>query len=56
MSEADIKARDIAVLPDGTNLPPGRGTPAQGAQITRRSAWPVTLRAAKAARDPAPDP
>jgi cytochrome c len=38
ISEADIKAWDIAVLPDGTNLPPGSGTPAQGAPITRRSA------------------
>jgi S-disulfanyl-L-cysteine oxidoreductase SoxD len=33
ISEADIKAWDIAVLPDGTNLPPGAGTPAQGAPI-----------------------
>jgi len=33
VSEADIKAWDIAVLPDGTNLPPGSGTPAQGAKI-----------------------
>jgi mono/diheme cytochrome c family protein len=33
ISEADIKNWDIAVLPDGTNLPPGSGTPAQGAQI-----------------------
>jgi S-disulfanyl-L-cysteine oxidoreductase SoxD len=33
VSEADIKAWDIAVLPDGTNLPPGNGTPAQGAKI-----------------------
>jgi len=33
ISEADIKAWDIAVLPDGTNLPPGSGTPAQGARI-----------------------
>ena len=33
ISEADIKAWDIAVLPDGTNLPPGSGTPAQGAPI-----------------------
>ncbi len=31
--EADIKAWDIAVLPDGTNMPPGSGTPAQGAPI-----------------------
>jgi cytochrome c len=33
ISEADIKAWDIAILPDGTNLPPGSGTPAQGAKI-----------------------
>ena len=33
ISEADIKAWDIAILPDGTNLPPGSGTSAQGAKI-----------------------
>jgi mono/diheme cytochrome c family protein len=33
LSEADIKRRDITVLPDGTNLPPGSGTPEQGAKI-----------------------
>ena len=33
ISEADIKQWDIAVLPDGTNLPAGSGTPAQGAKI-----------------------
>jgi cytochrome c len=33
ISEADIKAWDIAVLPDGTNLPPGSGTSAQGAKV-----------------------
>ena len=32
-SEADIKAWNIDVLPDGTNMPPGSGTPAQGAPI-----------------------
>ena len=31
--DADIKQWDIAVLPDGTNLPPGSGTPAKGAKI-----------------------
>jgi cytochrome c len=31
--EADIKAWNIDVYPDGTNLPPGSGTPAQGAPI-----------------------
>ena len=33
ISEADIKAWDIAILPDGTNLPPGSGTPQQGAAV-----------------------
>jgi len=33
LAESDIKRWDIAVLPDGTNLPPGSGTPAQGAKI-----------------------
>jgi mono/diheme cytochrome c family protein len=33
ITEADIKAWDITVLPDGTNLPPGSGTAAQGAKV-----------------------
>jgi S-disulfanyl-L-cysteine oxidoreductase SoxD len=33
LSEADIKAWDISILPDGTNLPSGSGTSAQGAKI-----------------------
>ena len=33
VAEADVKQWDIAVLPDGTNLPTGSGTPAQGARI-----------------------
>jgi mono/diheme cytochrome c family protein len=33
ISEADIKGWNITVLPDGTNLPPGSGTAAQGATI-----------------------
>jgi cytochrome c len=33
IAEADIKGWDIAILPDGTGLPPGSGTPAQGAPI-----------------------
>jgi cytochrome c len=31
--ESDVKAWDLAVLPDGTNLPPGSGTPQQGAKV-----------------------
>ena len=33
IAESDIKQWDIAILPDGSNLPPGSGTPAQGAKI-----------------------
>jgi len=33
ISEAEIAAWDIHVAPDGTGLPPGSGTPAQGAKI-----------------------
>jgi cytochrome c len=33
IAEADIKAWDIAIFPDGTNLPPGGGSAAQGARI-----------------------
>lgn len=33
ISEEDIRAWDIAVLPDGSNLPAGSGTAAQGASI-----------------------
>lgn len=33
ITEADIKAWDITVLPDGTNLPPGSGTYAGGVKV-----------------------
>jgi cytochrome c len=33
LSEADVKQWDIAILPDGSNLPPGSGTAANGAVI-----------------------
>src|SRR5204862_6543201 len=33
ISEADIKAWDIAVMPDGNGLPPGSGTAVQGARV-----------------------
>ena len=33
ISEADIAAWDISILPDGTGLPAGSGTPQQGATI-----------------------
>jgi mono/diheme cytochrome c family protein len=33
ISEADIQAWDITVLPNGAGLPAGQGTPAEGAKI-----------------------
>jgi cytochrome c len=33
ITPAEIAAWDISILPDGTGLPPGSGTPAQGAGI-----------------------
>ena len=33
ITETDIAAWDISAMPDGTGLPPGSGTPAQGAKI-----------------------
>jgi S-disulfanyl-L-cysteine oxidoreductase SoxD len=33
IAPSDIKAWDIFILPDGTNLPPGSGTAAQGAKL-----------------------
>jgi cytochrome c len=33
VSESDLKAWDISILGDGTGLPPGSGTPAQGAKV-----------------------
>ena len=33
ISEKEIAAWDISIMPDGSGLPPGSGTPEQGAQI-----------------------
>src|SRR5258706_9660781 len=33
VSEAELAPWDISILPDGRGLPPGSGTPAQGAPI-----------------------
>jgi len=33
IAESDIKPWDISIQPDGAGLPPGGGTPAQGARI-----------------------
>jgi len=33
VTEADVAAWDISVMPDGSGLPPGSGTPAQGARV-----------------------
>ena len=36
ITDVDIKPWDITVLPDGTNLPLGSGTAAQGRKALRR--------------------
>ena len=46
ITEADITAWNIEVLPDGTGLPPGSGTVQQGRRSTRRSARCATARTA----------
>ena len=33
LSEADVKQWDIAILPNGTGLPAGQGTPQEGAKV-----------------------
>jgi cytochrome c len=33
VTEADVAAWDISIMPDGSGLPPGRGTPAEGARV-----------------------
>jgi S-disulfanyl-L-cysteine oxidoreductase SoxD len=33
ISESDVAAWDISILPDGTGLPPGSGTAAQGSMV-----------------------
>jgi cytochrome c len=33
ISEADIKAWNMTIMPDGTGLPPGSGTAAEGAKL-----------------------
>src|ERR1041384_5246081 len=33
ISESDVAAWDISILPDGTGLPSGSGTPQQGAMV-----------------------
>jgi hypothetical protein len=48
LDAAAIAAWDISIEPDGTGLPPGTGTPADGARITRRSVPSATARTAKA--------
>jgi S-disulfanyl-L-cysteine oxidoreductase SoxD len=40
VSEADLAAWDISIGPDGKGLPPGSGTPAQGAAIFAQKCEP----------------
>ena len=41
IDRADIAAWDISIQPDGTGLPPGGGTPAEGAKIYARKVCAV---------------
>ena len=36
-AEQEVKAADITIAPDGSNLPPGEGTVADGAQLYERT-------------------
>ena len=53
LSEADVKAWDISILPDGTNLPTGSGTAAQGAKIYEEKCMACHGENAKGATNPA---
>jgi cytochrome c len=53
ISEEDIKAWDITVLPDGTNLPPGSGTAANGATVFADQCAACHGEGAKGGRNPA---
>jgi mono/diheme cytochrome c family protein len=53
ISEQDIKAWDITILPDGTNLPAGSGTAAQGAAIFAQQCAVCHGEGAKGGRNPA---
>ena len=49
LSENDIKQWDIAILPDGSNLPPGSGAHRRKVpKFSRRNVRPVTARKVKA--------
>ena len=48
ISEADVRAWDISIMPDGSGLPPGSGTPEQGARIFAENARCATARVPKA--------
>ena len=47
ISEAEIAPWDISILPDGTGLPPGSGTPADGARIFAAKCSCATARTAR---------
>jgi len=49
---AEIAAWDISILPDGTGLPPGSGTPAQGAPVYAQKCAACHGENAKARRMP----
>lgn len=53
ITESDIKAWDITILPDGTNLPAGRGTAAAGAKIVAEKCAPCHGEGAKGGKNAA---
>ena len=44
---ADMAAWDISIQPDGSGLPPGSGTPAEGAKISLAGVRSATARTAR---------
>ena len=48
ISQAELAAWDISILPDGTGLPAGNGTPAEGSRVLLKSALPATARMGRA--------
>lgn len=52
LDEAAIANWDISILPDGTGLPKGSGTSAQGAVVLPRNVRPATATMARVASRP----
>jgi cytochrome c len=53
ISESDIKPWNLTIMPDGSNLPPGSGTAAAGAQIFDQQCAVCHGKGARGGRNPA---